>query len=230
MRPAALLAKVRALGVTVADEAGRLSLTGGGAALPDDLVAEVRAAKAEILRLLRREGDRVTPCPCGECKEPGAVQHGPRCFCGPCLDLDPEAEELRAKIAADDAAAMADAAYEAEERLAIQEEGCTAAELEALRAGKGATANAVDIKVPASPDAGPPWDRPGPWRWVNPESSTEDLALLAAIDRLGDKRATAAPLPPCYGCGGRDWWRARIGGHLVCRCCHPPAPGAEATP
>jgi hypothetical protein len=224
--PATLLAHLRAQGVRIANEAGHLVLEEVGAPLPTDVLSQVRAEKTALLALLRRERERPTPCPCGECKEPGAVQHGPRCFCGPCLDLDPELEELRAKIAADDAAAKADAAYETEERESIQAEGCTPAELEALRAAKSATVDAVDTKVPASPDAGPPWDRPGPWRWVNPENSPDDLALLAAIDRLDQMRAAGAPISSCCCCGDGDWWVTHDG-LRICRRCHPPVPGAE---
>lgn len=148
MRAATLLARLRAQGVTVADDRGQLVLEEAGAPLPDDLLDEVRAAKADLLALLRREA-----------------------------------------------------------------------------------AEAVEATRPETPDAGPPWDQPGPWRWVNPENSAEDLALLAAIERL-DRVLSPTTSPDkaessCYGCASRDWWRSRHGGHLVCRRCHPPVPGAE---
>lgn len=228
MRPASLLARARGLGLHVAEEDGRLRVE--GEALTEELVAEFLAAKAQMLALLHREAERVTPCPCGECREPGAVQHGPRCLCGPCLDLDPEVEELRAKIAAEDAERKADAEYEAEDRLAIQAEGCTPAELEALRAAKSATADAVETGAHEQHEPGPQCHPPGPWSWTDPENAPGDVAILRAIERLDREESREAEEPSCYGCGGRDWWRARIGGHLVCRRCHPPAPGAEATP
>lgn len=34
------------------------------------------------------------------------------------------------------------------------------------------------------------------------------------------------PRPPCRVCQGRDFWVSRHG-NVVCRFCHPPAPGAE---
>ncbi|MCC7137580.1 MAG: hypothetical protein IT460_04030 [Planctomycetes bacterium] len=64
---------------------------------------------------------------------------------------------------------------------------------------------------------------------MTPDAGPEDLALLRAIDRIDQERSEPLTVWPCYGCGARDWWRARIGGHLVCRRCHPPVPGAEAT-
>lgn len=136
MRPATLLARLRDGCVVVKREGDRLVVEEAGAPLPDDLLDEVRAAKAEILALLRREGERLTPCPCGACKEPGAVEHGPCCYCDPCIDLDPELDKHREKSDAEDAAAKADAEYEAAERAAIQAEACTAAELEALKVAK----------------------------------------------------------------------------------------------
>lgn len=147
MSPATLLSRARGLGIRVSEEGGGLRVEGH--ALTDDLVAEIRSAKTDLLALLRRE-----------------------------------------------------------------------------------SAEAVEMKTSVPADAGPPWDRPGPWRWVNPESSAEDLALLAAIERL-DRVPSPTTSPDkaessCYGCGSRDWWRSRHGGHLVCRRCHPPVPGAEA--
>jgi hypothetical protein len=147
--PAALLARARDLGIRVAEEGGGLRVE--GRSLTDDLVAEIRAAKEEILALLRRE-----------------------------------------------------------------------------------VPDAVEAEATEHADAGPPWDKPGPWRWVNPENTPEDLALLWAIERLDHKPAgdtsREKAASSCYCCGIRDWWRSRHGGHLVCRRCHPPAPGAEATP
>lgn len=135
MRPASLLAHARGLGLRVVEEGCRLRVEGD--ALTDELVAEFLAAKADLLALLRREAGRVTPCPCGACKESGAVQHGPCCYCGPCIALDPELDAWRDRADTEDAASKADAEYEAEERAAIQTEGCTPAELDALRTVKG---------------------------------------------------------------------------------------------
>lgn len=134
MRPASLLAHARGLGLRIAEEDGRLRVEGD--ALTEELVAEFLAAKAQVLALLQREAERVIPCPCGECREPGAVQHGPSCYCPSCIALDPELDVYRERADAEDAARKADAAYEAEERVAIQEEGCTPAELAALKAVK----------------------------------------------------------------------------------------------
>jgi hypothetical protein len=121
VRPASLLAHARGLGLRVAEEGGRLRVE--GEALTEELVAEFLVAKAELLELLRNEAERVTPCPCGACREPAAVQHGPCCYCGPCIVLDPELDKYREKADAEDRARQADAEYEAEERLAIQKEG-----------------------------------------------------------------------------------------------------------
>ncbi len=92
-------------------------------------------------------------------------------------------------------------------------------------------ARAVEADVPAPAPAGPHGDRPGPWCWTDPENTSDDLAILRAIERLDGEPSADAPPDnagtSCYGCGTRDWWRARHGGHLVCRRCHPPVPGAE---
>lgn len=171
MRPAALLAHLRSLGVAVALEGEHLVLQDAAEVLTADLLDEVRAAKEAIIGLLRREAERPMPCPCGPCTEPGVPAHGPRCYCGPCLDVDPTWEEWRAQADADEAAAKADAAYEVEERLAIQAEGCTAAELEALRNASAAA--------------------PQPERWINPDLDAEDRALLRACKRLDELGAPA---------------------------------------
>lgn len=31
---------------------------------------------------------------------------------------------------------------------------------------------------------------------------------------------------PCYCCGNTDYWKSKAG-RVICRVCHPPAPGAE---
>jgi hypothetical protein len=59
MTPAALLAEVRARGVTLTPtERGTLKVKPGLAALPPELVAEIRAAKPELLRLLAADQAR----------------------------------------------------------------------------------------------------------------------------------------------------------------------------
>ncbi|MBL9086890.1 MAG: hypothetical protein JNM10_07075 [Planctomycetia bacterium] len=92
-------------------------------------------------------------------------------------------------------------------------------------------ARAVEADVPNPAPPGPPWDRRAPWSWTDPANTPEDQAILRAIE--GRDGAPSTETRPdkarmsCYGCGTRDWWRARHGGHLVCRRCHPPVPGAE---
>lgn len=60
----------------------------------------------------------------------------------------------------------------------------------------------------------------------------EVLALLAALP--SEEVYGAAPVSSdlralvCLTCRGADFWRGR--GLVVCRRCHPPAPGAEVTP
>jgi hypothetical protein len=225
VRPASLLAYLRSLGHRVGEEDGRLFVEGEA---PEEALAAARASRSELLDLLRLEAERVAPCPCGSCKEPGALQHGPCCYCGPCIALDPELDVWRERADAEQAAAKADAAYEAEERLAIQEEGCTAEELAALRAKQASEA----ATVAAGPDAADVIPPPGEGvrsSWSDPDLDAEDRGLLEAIKRLDREGTTGTAAASCYACGGSDWWRSRHGGHLVCRRCHPPAPGAEAT-
>ena len=133
MRPATLLAPLRSLGLRVGEEGGRIFVEGDA---PEEVFAAARAAKADILALLHLEAERVTPCPCGSCKEPGAVQHGPCCYCPSCIALDPELDVYRERADAREAAEKADAAFEAAERAAIQLEYCTPAELEAIKVAK----------------------------------------------------------------------------------------------
>jgi len=187
-------------------EDGRLQYDAPEGAITEEDHAQVPKVKAELLHLLTEL------CACGRCSE-GDEPHGSRCRCRACTEE----------------AAHVDAAYEAAEREAIQAEGCTPAEFEALRNTKepvDASATAPHDPV----DAGPPSEKPGPWSWVDPENSPEDLALLRSIERLDRPAPTVTAVSSCYGCGERDSWRVRIGGHLVFRRCHPPVPGAEATP
>lgn len=172
MRPAALLAHVRTLGIVVAADGEQLVLQDAAEVVTDELLGEVRSAKEALLGLLCREAERPLPCPCGPCTEPGVTAHGPRCYCGPCLDVDPKWEEWRAQADAEDAAARADAAHEVEERLAIQAEGCAAAELEALKS----TSSALPQRE----------------RWINPDLGSEDRTLLRACERLDQMDAQAA--------------------------------------
>ncbi|MCC7137605.1 MAG: hypothetical protein IT460_04160 [Planctomycetes bacterium] len=183
---------------------GRLQYDAPEGAITEADHAQVPKVKVEILRLLTE------PCACGSCSE-SDEPHSPRCRCRACTDE----------------AAHVDAAYEAAEREAIQAEGCTPAEREALTTTKD-TADAATTAAPTPADAGPPSEKPGPWSCVDPENRPEDLAILRAIDRLDREESTEVAESSCYGCGERDWWRARIGGHLACRRCHPPVPGAEA--
>lgn len=153
VKPASLLAQVRSMGAEVEVQGDRLVLERGAGPLPDDVMCQVRAAKRELLALLRCEVARVA---------------------------------------------------------------------EAI--------HAVDAQAPEEGRPGRVSERPAPWEWVAPDLGREDLALLRGIERLDRPAATKTAVSCCYGCGGRDWWRSRIGGHLVCRRCHPPVPGAEATP
>lgn len=204
-----LLWALRARGVRLWVEDGQLQYDAPRGAITAQDRAQVPAVKVDLLRLLTE------PCVCAPCTE-GKEPHVTRCTCPACIDAE--------------AAEKSDAEYEAEERLAIQEEGCTPVELEALRAAKSASADAVETGAHEQHEPGPPCHPPGPWNWTNPENAPGDVAILRVIERLDREESREAEEPYCYGCGGRDRWRARIGGHLVCRRCHPPAPGAEATP
>jgi len=154
VKPASLLAQVRSMGADVEAQGDRLVLERGAGPLPDDVMCQVRAAKADLLSILRREAERVTE----------------------------------------------------------------------------AAVHAVETQAHEQGKHGPVSDRPAPWQWVAPDLGPEDLALLRGIERLDRPAPTVTAVSSCYGCGERDSWRARIGGHLVCRRCHPPVPGAEATP
>lgn len=153
VKPALLLAQVRLMGADVEAQGDRLVLERGAGPLPDDVMRQVRAAKTDLLALLRREAERLA---------------------------------------------------------------------QAVRS--------VETQVPEEREPGRASDWPAPWQWVAPDLGREDLALLRGIERLDHPALTVTAGSCCYGCGERDWWRARIGGHLVCRRCHPPVPSAEETP
>lgn len=107
-----LLWELRELDVRVHVEGGELLVHGSSRRLTPDLHGRLVAAKPDLLRLLTE------PCPCSACTEENAEPHGPRCYCPACLDADPKWEAWRQEVAEQDR-------LEAEERLAIQEEGCS---------------------------------------------------------------------------------------------------------
>ena len=67
MTPAAVLHRLRSAGVAVAREDGGLYLDGTESALTPDLLDLAREHRAGLLAFLS------APCPCGPCREPGAL-------------------------------------------------------------------------------------------------------------------------------------------------------------
>ena len=95
-------------------------------------------------------------------------------------------------------------------------------------------AEAARIGLSLRADAGRVVVRPG--RLLPPaladeirERRDEVLALLEALPRDAVPGAAPVTADParllCFACGGTDFWKGR--GVVVCRRCHPPAPGAE---
>jgi len=112
---------IRSVGGWLRVEGGMVRIDGPASLMTAELDAAIRRAKPDLVRLFTE------PCPCATCAE---VTHGGpvlRLYCASELDTDPTWEAVRRKF---------DALDEADERAAIQEEGCTAAELAALRAAK----------------------------------------------------------------------------------------------
>lgn len=124
-------------------------------------LARVRDLRPALIRLLS------DACPCPPCTPAGGL----RIQCATGLDRDPEWAALRVAL---------DALDDRDERAAIQAEGCTAAELEALRRTSSAA--------------------PQRERWINPDLDAEDLALLRACERLDIPITTSAAM---HSAGGR---------------------------
>lgn len=82
-----------------------------------------------------------------------------------------------------------------------------------------------------TPDAPPVLLGPPPVRAPSKPTKAPSVGFVgASSSRIRRNQAPAeAPAPlVCYVCRGGDFW---IGtGKMTCRKCHPPAPGAEATP
>jgi hypothetical protein len=61
-----------------------------------------------------------------------------------------------------------------------------------------------------------------------PGITKADARTLAEAKRLFEGHAQVAPPARCSSCRYPGWWLSR-GGLRVCRVCHPPAPGTEAS-
>jgi hypothetical protein len=93
MTAALLLVLLRERGVRLRVDGDSLHYSARKGTMDAETVALLRLHKAGLLALL------VAPCPCGPCSTPGAIPHGPRCHCGPCLDADPKWEAWRREMA-----------------------------------------------------------------------------------------------------------------------------------
>lgn len=124
-----LLWELRGLEARVRVESGALRIHGAPQIMTPHLRTRIAEARSDLLGLLSE------PCRCDPCTR-GEPIHGPNCYCPACVDANPKFDKYRGKADLDDAATRADAAYEAEERRAIQAEGCTVVELEALKSAK----------------------------------------------------------------------------------------------
>jgi hypothetical protein len=144
-----LLWELRGLEARIRVEEGALRVEGPLQIMTPELRTRIAEARSDLLGLLSE------PCRCVPCTR-GEPFHGPNCYCAACVHADPEREKYCAEADAEDAAAKADAEYEAEECAAIQEEGCTAAELEALRAARQKSVAAGEATIPRSTEAGSP--------------------------------------------------------------------------
>ena len=107
-----LLWELREMNIQIRVEGHDLRVHGSSRHMTSELHVRLVAAKPDLLHLLTE------PCPCSACTEENAEPHGPRCYCPACLDADPKWEAWREEIAEQDR-------LEAEERRAIQEEGCS---------------------------------------------------------------------------------------------------------
>ena len=116
-----LYGELRAQRIWCRVQNGRLDIEAPKSAVTPDHRARLLDAKDDLIRLFSEL------CPCPECASVGESRRVIRLFCASGLDADPQWEALRREF---------DALDEADERAAIQEEGCTAAELAALRAAK----------------------------------------------------------------------------------------------
>ncbi len=123
-----LLWELRGLEARVRVEDGALRIHAAPQIMTPDLRTRIEESRADLVGLLTE------PCRCDPCSR-GEPPHGPNCYCLACVHADPELDKYR-EADAEETAAKADAEYEAAEREAIQAEGCTAAELEALRSAK----------------------------------------------------------------------------------------------
>ncbi|MHC5012802.1 MAG: TubC N-terminal docking domain-related protein [Planctomycetota bacterium] len=116
-----LFGELRAQGICLSVTEGELTYDAPRGALTPALRHRVLCVKTDLISLFSEL------CPCPECASVGESRRVIRLFCASGLDADPQWEALRREF---------DALDEADERAAIQEEGCTAAELAALRAAK----------------------------------------------------------------------------------------------
>lgn len=111
---------LRSRGILLALSDGRLWFDAPTGIVTPAVRESIPPLKADLVRLL------ADPCPCSAC---AMSDDGPalRLYCASGLDADPTWDAVRREF---------DALDEADERAAIQEEGCTAAELAALKAAK----------------------------------------------------------------------------------------------
>ena len=112
---------IRSAGGWLRVEGGKVRIDGPASLMTAELDAAIRRAKPDLVRLITE------PCPCATCVGLGEEPPAQRLYCASGLDTDPAWEAVRREF---------DALDEADERAAIQEEACTAAELAALSAAK----------------------------------------------------------------------------------------------